>query len=105
MAWHRSAWTGLLPRAIGLAALGGAALAARALLHLGGRFDCDAPGLVPLMLALVAFLCASGGSALLLLGVRLLDPVRVSRPWLARRTRAMPPARQSLAGKGCRAQG
>ncbi len=80
MPWHRTRWAGPLLR------LAGAVLLAIA--YAGGRHLFAAPGHAPgaldCLLALVAFVALSAGSALLTLGGHLLDEVELSPRWRRR---------------------
>ena len=69
---------GLSIRVVGLAVLGLSRTSGHALwlLH-GGR----SPGVAAFLLALATFLCASIGSAMLIVGPHLFDKVEVSARW------------------------
>ena len=78
--WHRRPWAGPTIRIAGLAALGIAVEAARLLLHSAGVPPADQSAM-DYLLALIAFVLASAGSAMLFVGAHLFDEVEVSLRW------------------------
>lgn len=78
-AWHRARRADIGLRALGSGMCGLAGLAAQRLLGLS--VPPHPPGLPAVALATLAFLGASAGSALLLLGAHLFDRIEVSARW------------------------
>lgn len=78
-AWHRARRADIGLRALGSGLCGISGAAAQRLGALS--FPPHAPSLLAIMLATLAFVCASAGGALLLCGAHLFDQVEVSARW------------------------
>lgn len=76
-----AARSGLAIRAIGLALLGGAAAAGRALVAIVQADPLAARSPLAWLLAAATFCCLSLGAALLVLGAHIFDEVEVSERW------------------------
>ncbi|WP_174296505.1 hypothetical protein [Sphingomonas bacterium] len=85
MTWHRTRRGDLGLRALGT---GACALSCASIGHLLRWHDADpvhwSPGIAAWLLTAIGFLCASGGSGLVLLGSHLFDEIVISERWRTR---------------------